>query len=121
MTPSRHHPLAGNPVALFDSLSGGVFEFFRAPADGFVSDGFVGLGHGLRSGVHALVAGALGGAFEYVTRLTGSFVTILESISGVRVSSSDGDDAATSGQLNVAAAVSLSKDLGVALTGAARR
>ena len=40
-----------NPLAFLDKLGGGVLEFFRAPADGFVSDGFVGLGLGFQIGV----------------------------------------------------------------------
>ena len=83
--------ILGNPIALFDSLGGGVLEFFRAPAEGFLTDGLLGLGYGVKQGMQALVAGALGGAFEYVTRLTGQFVGILESITGVHVGGRSGD------------------------------
>jgi len=109
--------ILGNPIALFDSLGGGVIEFFRAPADGFLTDGLWGLGYGLKMGMQALVAGAVGGAFEYVNRLTGTFVKILESMSGVHVSSGSGGDASTS-QSKAEAATNLSKDVKNALAGA---
>ena len=50
--------LLGNPVALLDRLGGGVMEFFRAPAEGFISDGLIGLGLGFQKGLEALVLGA---------------------------------------------------------------
>ena len=76
-----------------------------------------GLGYGLKMGMQALVAGAVGGAFEYVNRLTGTFVKILESMSGVHVSSGSGGDASTS-QSKAEAATNLSKDVKNALAGA---
>jgi hypothetical protein len=54
-----------------------------------MTDGLVGMGYGLKQGMQALVSGAVGGAFEYVTRLTGTFVHILESVSGVHVRESE--------------------------------
>ena len=51
--------ILGNPLGLIDSLGGGVIEFFRAPAQGLLSDGLMGLGLGVQQGTQALVLGAV--------------------------------------------------------------
>ena len=67
-----------------------MLEFFRAPADGFMTDGLLGMGYGLKLGLQALVVGAVGGTFEYVAQLTGSFCTVLYSIGRVGPKSRSG-------------------------------
>ncbi len=74
-----------NPSAFLDKLGGGVIEFFRAPADGFISDGLVGLGFGVQKGIEALVLGAATGLFESVSRFTGAFCKLAEGVSGVNL------------------------------------
>ena len=71
--------------ALLDKLGGGVIEFFRAPADGFISDGLVGLGLGFQKGIEALVLGAASGLFESLQRMTGAFCKLAGSLGGINV------------------------------------
>ena len=71
--------ILGNPTALLTKLGDGVIEFFRAPADGFLSDGLLGLGLGINHGVRALVVGALSGFFGtggFFDRLSGAFARV---------------------------------------------
>ena len=63
--------IIGNPLDLLYSLAGGVMELFAKPAQGFLSDGMVGLGLGVAHGAGALVHGVFGGALMSLSRITG--------------------------------------------------
>ena len=77
--------ILGNPLGLIDSLGGGVIEFFRAPAQGLLSDGLMGLGLGVQQGTQALVLGAVHGTFDSVSRITGAACKVLESVADVDI------------------------------------
>ena len=76
--------LLGNPAALLDKVGSGVIEFFRAPADGFISDGLIGMGYGIGKGTEALMLGVVTGMFEFVQRITGAFCLFAADLSGVK-------------------------------------
>ena len=76
--------IIGNPLALLDSLAGGVVEFIIQPAQGFLSDGFGGLGVGVQRGTQALVQGVVGGGLTSISRITGSLSNALIGLTGSR-------------------------------------
>ena len=53
-----------------------VVQCFRAPADGFLSDGLLGLGLGIKDGVLALLLGAATGFYESLQRMSGAFARL---------------------------------------------
>ena len=89
--------ILGNPLGLIDSLGGGVIEFFRAPAQGLLSDGLMGLGLGVQQGTQALVLGAVHGTFDSVSRITGAACKVLESVADVDIISHSHGAHATGG------------------------
>ena len=72
--------IIGNPVSLFSNVGNGVVDFYEKPVVGFVKgpiEGFVGIGKGTSS----LIKNTAAGAFNAVSKVTGSLASGLTSLS----------------------------------------
>jgi vacuolar protein sorting-associated protein 13A/C len=61
----------GNPASLFTNIATGLQDLVEKPAEGFVK-GPLELGKGLVEGAQSLVAHTVGGAFNSVSKITGT-------------------------------------------------
>lgn len=73
--------MLGNPVGFVNKLGSGVFEFFSEPTKGLIKGPkeFVG---GIGKGVTSLVTGVVSAGFDSTSKISGSFYSILKSVSG---------------------------------------
>jgi|JI6StandDraft_1071083.scaffolds.fasta_scaffold04583_9 vacuolar protein sorting-associated protein 13A/C len=61
----------GNPASLFTNIAAGLSDLVEKPAEGFVKGPLEG-GLGIVQGAHSLVAHTVGGAFNSVSKITGT-------------------------------------------------
>ena len=63
--------IIGNPISLFRNISTGVKDLTTKPAQGFVK-GPAEFGIGIAQGTSSLVAHSIGGAFNSISKVTGT-------------------------------------------------
>ena len=73
--------MIGNPIGFVDKVGTGFFEFFNEPRKGFLK-GPVGFGEGLAKGVGSLISNVIGGSFDVVGKITGTFLNFTQTLQG---------------------------------------
>ena len=71
--------MIGNPIGFVDKVGTGFFEFFNEPRKGFLK-GPVGFGEGLAKGVGSLISNVIGGSFDVVGKITGTFLNSTQTL-----------------------------------------
>ena len=73
--------MLGNPIGLVNKVGTGFIEFFNEPRKGF-AHGPIGVGEGIVKGVGSLVQNVVGGSFEAIGKITGTFLSATKSLQG---------------------------------------
>ena len=73
--------IIGNPISFVDKVGTGFFEFFNEPRKGFLK-GPVGFGEGIAKGVYSLISNVIGGGFDVVGKITGTFLNFTQTLQG---------------------------------------
>ena len=73
--------MLGNPIGLVNKVGTGFIEFFNEPRKGF-AHGPIGVGEGIVKGVGSLVQNVVGGSFEAIGKMTGTFLQATKTLQG---------------------------------------
>jgi hypothetical protein len=73
--------MLGNPIGLVNKVGTGFIEFFNEPRKGF-AHGPIGVGEGIVKGVGSLVQNIVGGSFEAIGKITGTFLQATKNLQG---------------------------------------
>jgi vacuolar protein sorting-associated protein 13A/C len=73
--------MIGNPIGLVNKVGTGFIEFFNEPRKGF-AHGPIGIGEGIVKGVGSLVQNIVGGSFEAIGKITGTFLQATKNLQG---------------------------------------
>jgi hypothetical protein len=73
--------LIGNPVKLVENIGTGFFEFINEPRKGLLQ-GPTQFGKGIAKGVAGLLNGVVGGAFDSVSKISGTLYNLVQSLTG---------------------------------------
>ena len=74
--------LIGNPIQLIEKIGTGFFEFVNEPRKGLLEGSPSQIGKGLKNGITGLLNGVVGGAFDSVSKISGTLYNLVQNITG---------------------------------------